>query len=110
MIEDALAGFTGGAFVPDYANMETQNRITSWGGTWTADRTGFVCCQFGNGSSGLAGSVSINDAGCDSIITSGGGHATKTVLAVAAGDVVKIGGANYGNVTPRCYFIPPKTI
>ena len=110
MIEDALAGFTGGVVIPDYANMESENRISAWDGTWTADRAGFVHCCTCQGSSGLSGTVKINDKNAAAITTSGGGHALSVVLAVAKGDVIKLTGANYGSIRPYCYFVPPKAV
>ena len=110
MIQDALAGVVGGAFVPDYANMETINRITAWGGSWTADRTGFVYCQTAQSTAGYGADIFINDKNVAMLATSGK-QALRTILAVAAGDVIKVTGTAYGVfAAPSCYFIPPKAI
>lgn len=110
MIAEAMQGVVGGAFVPDYANMEDVNRITTWNGTWTADRTGFVYCRTAQGSSGTGCSVRVNDHKAAMICTAGG-HVLDVVIAVIKGDVITIGGAAYGAyTTPLCYFIPPKTV
>jgi hypothetical protein len=99
---DNLAGFM---VVPDYAHTETTNRITAWGGTWVADRTGFVNCLF-SGSSSYVG-VRINDNWAYRAAV-GTVFAKTVIVPVKAGDVVGIdGGPIPVQSNPECYFIPP---
>jgi hypothetical protein len=110
--------------VPDYAKMETVNRITENNGTWTADRLGYV---FLYGSVGVTtGSTSyvphvqffINGKKVSHVVSSGQGAINASMTygathAVKPGDVVKIYLQQDAStsITPffttSCYFIPP---
>ena len=112
---DNLAGFM---VVPDYANMETVNRITAVGGSWTADRSGFVKIH-GIGKEGTGTDsfrinineelVSINRTQAqDGTATAAKMLIHSEILPIAKGDVISIASA-YNN-SLGCYFIPPKFI
>jgi hypothetical protein len=103
-------GMAGVMIVPDYAAMESQNRVTTTGGTWTADRTGFVFVQvFMEGGNNVIALIN-NKV----VIRKGQGDAGTDVFAVSKGDVVDLrnesstgaGTLNYCVV----YFIPPKFV
>jgi len=93
--------------VPDYANMESINRITTNGGTWTADRDGFVSTT-GAGVTWNNGQlvVKINNK---VVIEGLSGQYRGAPLPVKAGDVITITWS--GSWTGAgCYFIPPQAI
>jgi hypothetical protein len=102
--------------VPDYANIETVNRISANGGTWTADRSGYVkvYCSFANTNNnggsdlwfvnnvGIAGSMRFQDTGQMEF---------TSVVKVAKGDVVMFSvNSNWTVALVKCFFIPPKFI
>jgi hypothetical protein len=95
--------------VPDYANMETINRITENNGTWIADRSGFVMVSaYRSGASGdvvfyINGSQ-IAQCGSASDI-----HFRQT-LPIQKGDTVKISVISGTPQLIYCYFIPPTFI
>jgi hypothetical protein len=107
---------------PDYANMETVNRITVNDGTWTVDRAGFVQCKGNSHGSGVENAaVYINEKMVSFVGSGRSGDGTFTnnmvtnvaTLPVVAGDVVRIHVENTpapeADATPiSCYFIPPK--
>jgi hypothetical protein len=98
---------------PDYANVETTNRISANNGTWTVDRDGYVVCGMG-GTSVNSGSVSVNDVKVARIYSTGGSTLGAALLAVKTGDIVKITSPYSPGETAApahgisCYFIPPK--
>ena len=108
------------AFVPDYSNMESVNRIPTANGSWTADRNGFVKCGADartTGASGyIGGGVQINgkEAWFDTSIgaSSGQNLQINDIFGVAAGDVITFnftsGTAN--NLVYYCYYIPPVAV
>ena len=115
-----LTGISAGGemMTPDYANMETDNRITAVGGSWTADRSGFVKIH-GIGKEGTGTDsfrinineelVSINRTQAqDGTATSAKMLIHSEILPIAKGDVISIPSA-YNN-SLGCYFIPPKFI
>jgi hypothetical protein len=98
-----------GFMVPDYANMETVNRITANNGTWTVDRNGFVLLKCGD----VNVASHTVDFYIDNVMVFRVGSNTLNnvaqVFPVKAGQVVKI----TDNQTPDilgCYFIPPAFI
>jgi hypothetical protein len=101
---------------PDYANMETVNRITSNNGTWTADRTGYVsfyCNSLGSSTeSWISVKFAINNksvGGGTTYCPVGAAHDETAIAMVRAGDVVKIV-ANGEVQNVNCFFIPPKLV
>lgn len=102
----------GKVWIPDYANMETINRITSsGGGSWTSDRTGFIYVLSRGYNSGIYNTsvVYINEKEVGRVwveATSGTGTARSGSFAntypVKTGDVIKV----YGNLEVKCLFIP----
>jgi hypothetical protein len=96
---------------PDYKNEETTNRITSNGGSWTADRDGYVRCSM---------SMRLNSYGTAYVQINGRQVASSSdessswcsvaaLVAVNKGDVVTLIGSNSPtSVTTQCFFIPPK--
>jgi hypothetical protein len=105
----------GNFAIPNYASTETINRITTPGGTWVADRTGFVVCDMKGQSTAaqqyIWGFVKINAKMVYQNLalsyTSGNNLEIQDVFPVKAGDVVIVdtqGTANNKAVT--CYFIP----
>lgn len=104
----------GKVWTPDYSNMETTNRITTSGGTWTvpAGYKGWVnlFSRGYNGSSTYNMDVFIiNGKPLGKIwveATSGSGAARSGSLngfyPVKEGDVIQV----YGNLERSCYFIP----
>jgi hypothetical protein len=90
--------------VPDYANQETTNRITSNGGSWTVQQNGFVRCQIGI--QGGSSYVTINGKhACSDNIGGGIAKSSEWTLPVAAGDIISIVATS-----PQCYFIPEKWV
>jgi len=90
------------AWIPDYANMESTNRITVSDGTWTADRDGFVSAGAQNVTSSVK--VSINAKEVFRSYGNSTAFTPVTVLPVKRGDVVLVNASAGG---PVCYFIPP---
>jgi hypothetical protein len=106
---------------PNYAAMETTNRITANGGSWTADRTGWVRWQL-HANNALANTplncrLLINGQVVDSGGDSDGmvHHYFGGTAQVSEGDVVTISAVGDTNSTSdvanvdsvHCYFIPP---
>jgi len=98
-----LNGLPGGMvdmWVPDYANMESTNRITTVTGSWTVDRDGFVFVGGMFGGSGEGISFKVNGK---SIFNANSGD---SILVVKKGDVVQGDmTGSIGNI--HCNFIPP---
>jgi hypothetical protein len=111
--------------IPDYAKMESVNRIPGNGGTWTVDRHGFVFCFIYNNSQ------NVNSAGFHEIKIDGYAvakamyntvwgeptvvpHAVNGVFRVKPGDIIQLKTevidrndiVSYYN----CQFIPPKLV
>jgi hypothetical protein len=114
VLETAVQDAQMAVMTPDYANMESANRITANNGTWTADRSGFVIIggtvgYSGQGAAQTICSIQINnkEAYSDSAnLTSSESAAFKTTLPVKTGDTVRILITN-GNASVACYFVPP---
>lgn len=101
----------GKAWIPDYANMETTNRITSSGGSWTSDRKGFVYVLSRGYNASIYNTVvvTINGKEVGRVwveATSGSGSARSgsfsNVYPVKPGDVVTV----TGNLETKCLFTP----
>lgn len=93
-----------GAFVPDYANMESTNRISINNGVWTADRPGFVRMYGYSGSSTTQAKLCINNQIMVWGSGAGSNNVASGVFRVNKGDVCSIKDAGGG---VNCYFIPP---
>lgn len=111
MIGEALEG--GGVasrwIAPDYANIETVNRITANNGTWTADRNGYVRLII-NTFQTQGTYFYINDVAVFRVSASTGTY-QNVIVPVSEGDVVKISTTstiNSGGI--GCHFIPPKAV
>lgn len=100
-------------WTPDYSNMESTNRITTHGGTWTvpADRKGWVKLYTRTYTGGVldAEVFLINGKVMDNIwqeATSGSGTARSGsrsgLFQVKGGDTIQV----YGNLERSCFFIP----
>lgn len=103
--------FVGKAWIPDYTNMETTNRITSSGGSWTSDRKGFVYVLSRGYNASIYNTVvvTINGKEVGKVwveATSGTGTARSgsfsNIYPVKPGDVVTV----IGNLEVKCLFIP----
>jgi hypothetical protein len=98
---------------PDYAQMETTNRITAATSTWTVERDGYVRFQI-NAAPTVTVTFMINGKSVSlaSNYWSSQGCVTAGVLPVIKGDVISIAnGENASSYTAfwNCYFIPPKS-
>jgi len=108
--------------IPDYANMETTNRITANNGSWTVTQNGFVVCtsqadfadaSTNNGSFQIfINNKLIHRAGR---FNTGWNQVISEVppIPVKAGDVVRIAWQSttgISNDVYACYFIPPVKI
>ncbi|MDR2680347.1 MAG: hypothetical protein LBC47_06010 [Tannerella sp.] len=99
----------GSGMVPDYAKMESTNRIPQSGGSWTADATGYIWVQAVISDGGNNVIVTIDNKvvlrGSNNTVASG-------VFQIQEGDVIKVlsesgeGTLSYCNVL----FIPPKQV
>ncbi len=103
------------SFIPDYTQIETLNRITEDGGSWIADRDGFVLINvsgFLNEETSLPAmfTVTINAMFIASIVISDWKQEQSTVFAVGKGDHISIDTVNTGFYTCACYYIPPKSV
>jgi hypothetical protein len=109
--------------VPDMDNMETVDRITTNGGTWTADRSGYISVTLAaNNTESLGylfGEIFINGKPVASETTVYDADANKKLrfspppIEIHKGDTVKLSveardGAVPLDVFYHCYFIPPK--
>ena len=95
---------------PDYKNMESINRISTNGGTWTVIRDGYVCVQVTASTSDQSVLHIINGhivgTGMGDIGTPDRG--VTSVYAVKKDDVVKLAtqtGSYFGS--SFCFFVPP---
>jgi len=104
----------GSFATPDYARMESINRITAPDGTWTVDKNGFVMLH-GDFTTTTAASLFFNYSINDKVVlTEGNSNTTRVamrkVFAVKAGDVVKAtlyySGTTLSSSTVGCFFIP----
>ena len=107
--------------IPDYANIESTNRITTNGGSWTADRNGFVFGSVSIGSINNPGYVASNlningkqisyKIDANPIVTAALYH---PILPVKKGDVIYLvytGGNGFvGTLSTDLRFIPPVAI
>jgi hypothetical protein len=94
---------------PDYANMETANRISTAGGTWTADRDGYVELEFSRNADAADGATPffINEKRVGGLVRLPYEGYTDQKQ-VAKGDVIKSSTAHFGSC--GCYFIPEKWV
>ena len=97
----------GGIFVPDYANMETINRISTNHGTWVVDRDGFIRA---GGSTSANGRVYVSIDGQPTDTRNLIGYSATAILPVKAGQTVSIEVDQGVFVAAYCYFIPPVTV
>jgi hypothetical protein len=102
-------GGGGGITIPDYANIETINRLPTVTSTWTSDRDGYISLLFY--SNGIGSIVfSVNGA---TVLQSGyhtGPEGTASIAPIKKGDTVSItatGDIPTATTTTVCYFIPP---
>ena len=98
-------------WTPDYSNMETTNRITSTGGTWTSNRTGFVYILSRGYNVGIYNTevVTINGKEVGRVwveANSGSGNARSgsfsNIYPIKVGDTILV----RGNLEVKCLFIP----
>jgi hypothetical protein len=101
-----------GAMIPDYSRMESTNRISANNGTWTADRDGYVNCEFYIGTTGTAGTnmyVQVNSKAVYADHIANAFQRNRACVPVKKGNVVRM----YSDVamgtggTYSCFFIPP---
>ena len=107
--------------IPDYANIETINRISTNEGTWTVDRDGFVRCQM----RAISNRTDIVSMGIEFIVNNQIiAYSRSPVTAqslpkelastfpVKRGDTVQIKGTGTQATFPTitCHYIPPHTI
>ena len=119
--------YINGNIVPDYANIETTNRIsTTTTATWTATKDGFVQINFhGSSVASMAWRpvCLINDVEVYRVSFAGGGSAGTTldenhILQICKGDIIKLvlndhttyntGTVPANSRNSSCYYIPPK--
>ena len=104
--------------LPDYANMESTNRISANGGTWTVDRVGYIYFSALFSSALGTGAVQVQINGKvvrlegNTNISEATGGITGSILQVGKNDVVSISsyGANNAISNIVCYFIPPRYV
>jgi hypothetical protein len=97
--------------VPDYAKMETINRIPTSGGTWTVDRDGYVRCEtVATGSSQVGIQIMINGQRITGNYVYPVTQFDNIVVhPVCRGDVVQV--ITIGTSSSNgCYFIPIKYV
>ncbi|MDR1876129.1 MAG: hypothetical protein LBQ84_00750 [Flavobacteriaceae bacterium] len=88
--------------VPDYANQETINRISTVSGTWTVDRVGFINARFDQGNASWR--IDGKDLGNNH------SEPNKIFIPVMPKNVVSMS-VNSGSPTNiYCFFIPPKLV
>ena len=115
-IKEMLGDGVVSPIVPDYANMENVNRITTKGGIWAADRDGFVYVRV----HGLTPSGQDSNIVC---IINGSVVMNRWVNTESANDVTGLFPVNKGDVVcldeqihtltdwgSVCYFIPPVAV
>jgi hypothetical protein len=105
--------------VPDYANMQTTNRITTLGGSWTNNQgDGFVSAGYNISQTPTAGGRIILQLNgkevTGTIVTTGSGAGVIRFLApVKNGDIITVAhgdGFAGSGVTAFCYYIPSRKI
>ena len=102
------------AWIADYTNIETTNRINAVGGSWTADRDGFVLI---GGQTNTGGTLYAKINGMTVPFTTGtpvfsntvAGTNGSQVFSIKKGDTItlSVNGAMSG---VWCYFIPPVAV
>jgi hypothetical protein len=100
---------------PNYSAIETTNRITTEGGTWTVDRDGYVAVLIQNLTAGYSAICAINGKWVGRAFSGVGTGAAGDVQAmhtgvhqVCKGDVVKLlVDDGTANTNMYCYYIPP---
>ena len=117
---------TPGTVVPDYAKMETTNRLGAQGSTWTVDRDGFVKLvvrvvgekhpgswmyhHINNkvvGTWGWGGSFNV---GGTNLAMPSSNIAFENIYPVSVGDVASVSAYNNSDTVRGAYFIPPKIV
>lgn len=111
---DPADGIVNIAFLPDYANIESINRISTNNGTWQADRDGFVNCHIvTNNASGLL-SLIVNGITVKSTFavygSGGGGEIWTQTVPVKNNDVIQLKSEIGFLSGSYCYFIPPTPV
>ena len=97
-------------WAPDYANMETVNRWAS-SDTWTAGRDGYIYGKAAQSYPGYSAMILVNGKEVSLSVSAANGHTVSAFRPVKAGDVISyllINGAAWNEVTPECYYCPPK--
>ena len=93
---------------PDYQNIETTNRITENGGSWTADRDGHVALARGKTGGGYdSGSAWFSIDGVD--VSGSTPYGLYTVEPISKGQTVLFT-SNVAVSNVICRFIPPKSV
>jgi len=90
---------------PDYARMESTNRITSSGGSWTVEKDGYAAIST-SGSHVKVYEIYINEQLIESMSNNGSNtyvSGVGGVYPVSKGDTIRVIGQNV-----RCHFIPPR--
>jgi len=121
-VADAVAALTPPTVlaawtVPDYARIESTNRISTNNGTWTADRDGFVRCRVSPPTGGRLGvRFFVNNVEVffyQGVAVSGSTSNIMNTFPVANGDVVRVFQAtesSFGFGSSDCRFIPPRIV
>jgi hypothetical protein len=90
---------------PDYTAQEDINRIPTNGGTWKADKTGYV-------NAGISASAASN--GCyieiDGKMIMQGVFQISAIIPIAANSVIKLYLGSGTFVSAFCYFVPIKFV
>ena len=106
---------TAAMMTPDYANMETVNRITANNGMWIADRVGFVKTVISESTSGqqdhFITRINAQIMQSEQVEANTGLRYQTGIYPVKAGDTVYLSiQVNNNNGAVECYFIPPKFV
>jgi hypothetical protein len=95
---------------PDYAKIESINRITAANGEWTVDRCGFVICRSSSNVTGISWNIIVNNKVVFNHV-SNASQGGIVFFTVSKGDVIRIESPGiYGSIGIFCYFIPPKLV
>ena len=97
---------------PDYANQETENRISTSGGTWTTDRDGYVWWQIYSSEIAGMARADIDGKTVARIPIGRSGLPHGSVLQISKGQTIQIWASNGAvwSASSGCFFIPPKTV
>lgn len=119
--EENIAGFM---VVPDYNNIETVNRLSGQGSSWTVDRAGFIKLDIRSvGSAGhpgawlyhiingkTVGTWGFGGSSSPALTWSSSNIAFQNVYPVSAGDVVTVSAYDNKDTYQGAFFVPPKFI